>query len=335
MSRPFLTVLTRPIKSDAARLYAGLRRAARAVVKPNVPLPPASPYPGHRGLVRSVVEGLRHINADFNFNPASFSELADVVYAPANEALLQAADLKRQDTIKTLIAGPTNALLPHEWNGILLTPEVDALIVASEWVRDLTVSVAPSVAHKLRVCQSGVDPEFWKPRLREGYGGQAPPRSRRVVVYWKDGPEELGTEVERVVSAARFEPVRVRYGAYDAATFKAALAEAPMAVFLSTFETQGLALAEAWAMDVPTLVWDPQAMTQWDGVSFKAASSAPFLTPSTGVTWKTLEELEARIRDVTGAAGAFAPRAWVLAHMTDAICAAALYDIIRRVATDR
>ena len=327
MSRPFLSVLTQPIQSDGARVYAGLRRVARSVVKPQVPLPPSSPYPGHHGLVRSVVEGLHQINADFNFNPETFSELADVVYAPANEALQQAAERKRHGTIKTLVAGPTNALLPHENGGILLTPEIDVLIVASAWVRELIAALAPAVAHKLRVCQAGIDPTFWT--------RAAATRLPRAVVYWKDSPESLCVDVERVVTDAGLTPVRIRYGEYDADLFKRALDGAPFAVFLSTFETQGLALAEAWAMDVPTLVWDPQAETRWAGATFRAASSAPFLTETTGLAWKTLEQLEERVRDVLNAPEQFASRAWVCAHMTDELCARELYDLIRRAADDR
>ena len=55
-------------------------------------------------------------------------------------------------------------------------------------------------------------------------------------------------------------------------------------VFLSTFETQGIALAEAWSMDVPAIVWDPQGQAEWRGRTFTSRSSAPFLTPATGVT---------------------------------------------------
>ena len=100
-------------------------------------------------------------------------------------------------------------------------------------------------------------------------------------------------------------------------------------MFLSTFETQGLALAEAWSMDVPTVVWDPRGTAEWRGRSFQSGSSAPYLTPATGRLWRTLNELEPVLRGVLAEPSAFQPREWVLAHMTDAICSAALYDIIR------
>jgi hypothetical protein len=324
VSRPFLTVLSTPMSTDAARLYAGVRRALRVVVKPRAPLPASTPYPGHYAVVRSVVEGLRAVGADFNFNPASVAESGRVIYAPANEALRQAADLKRRGAIAALIAGPTNAFLPHECDNILLTPEIDVLIVASEWVRELYALIAPAISHKVRVCQAGVDTDYWKPDERT--------RSRRAVVYWKDGPDTLSEEAERVLKATGLATVRVQYGAYDVSTYKELLSDAPLAVFLSTFETQGLALAEAWAMDVPTLVWNPQAPTEWRGQAFVAGSSCPLLTPMTGRTWKMLGELETAARDVLANPTQFDPRAWVLANMTDAICASALYRIVEETA---
>ena len=46
--------------------------------------------------------------------------------------------------------------------------------------------------------------------------------------------------------------------------------------------------------------------------------------------WRTIDELEPVLRGVLGRPRRRShPRAWVLANMTDAICAAALLDIIR------
>jgi len=95
-------------------------------------LPAVSRYPGHYAVVRSVVQGLEAIGADFNHDPGTLNRVARVVYAPANEALRQAAQLKRERRIDFLVAGPSNALLPDEADGVLKLPEIDLLIVASE-----------------------------------------------------------------------------------------------------------------------------------------------------------------------------------------------------------
>ena len=331
MPPPFLTVLTAPIPTTRRRIYQGVRRRIRPFVKPGAPLPKMSPYPGHYAVVRSVVEGLRAIGADFNFNPRRTADLARVVYAPENAALRQAAELKRRGRIDYLVAGPVNALFPDESDGVLRLREIDRLIIASEWARDLYRS-APELVDKFVACPCGVDPRFWQP------SGQ--PRRNVALLYWKSGDEAFCREVEAIAAACGLEVARLRsahgeHALFDAGRFRQLLDEAAIGIFLSTFETQGLALAEAWSMDVPTAVWDPQSTAEWRGRQFEAGSSAPYLTPMTGRRWRTLEELEPTLRAMLAERAAFQPRAWVLANMTDEICAKHLFDVIQAGAARR
>ena len=166
----------------------------RPLVKPGVPLPKMSPYPGHYAVVRSVVEGLRAIDADFNFNPRRIADLARVVYAPENASLRQAAALKRRGRIDYLVAGPVNALFPDEADGVLQLPEIDRLIVASEWVHGL-YGETPKLLEKSVACPCGIDARYWHP------SGQ--PRMKTALVYWKSGDEAFCEQVERIVRAVR------------------------------------------------------------------------------------------------------------------------------------
>ena len=326
MTRPALTVLTTPIDSTARRLYKEVRGVGRRLLKPGTPPLTGSPYPGHYAVVRSVVEGLRAIDADFNFNPPSLPELARIVYAPANEALLQAAGLRRQGRIDFLVAGPVNALLPDQEDGILHLPEIDRLVVPSEWSINLYKD-APDLTPKLIVCPCGVDAEIWKPA-----GAQ---KERSAVVYWKSGDETFRDEVEAIVRRCGLEPLVVasRHGdhaMFTPETLRQMFDRSVLAVFLSTFETQGIALAEAWSMNVPTIVWDPQGDAEWRGRHFKSESSAPYLTVATGMAARDTSALEPAIRQALASLGGFRPREWVLANMTDAICSKKLYELIRR-----
>jgi hypothetical protein len=323
MKVPFLTVMTTPVVPGNRRMYQRVRSALRPLLKPGTPLPATSPYPGHYAVTRSVVEGLRRVGADFNFNPRALGEVARVVYAPANEALRQAAEWKRAGTIDCLVAGPVNALSPSEEGGVLMLPEIDCLMVASDWVRELYRDAAPSLVAKCRTCPSGVDPTAWMP--------SAAPQRRRGIVFWKSGSEAQCVAVEQAVERHGWDPLRIRYGSYDATTYRQALDGAAVAVFLSAFETQGLALAESWAMNVPTMVWNPKAPTEWRGWSFTAGSSAPYLSESTGAFWQSLQELDRALARVRAGDHRFHPRDWVLAHMTDAVCARRLFATIEEV----
>jgi hypothetical protein len=325
VSRPFLTVLTSPIHSTPVRAYRGVRRLVRNVVKPGVPLPESSPYPGHFALVRSVVEGLRAIDADFNFNPASFGELARVVYAPANEALRQAAGLKRSGAIDYLVAGPVNALFADECDSILQLPEIDLVIIPSEWTRSFFHG-APLLAAKSRVCTCGVDADYWRPAGRR--------KERAVTVYWKSGDEGFCAAVEAVIRQCGLEPLRIRsrhgeHRIFAPADYRDALDRSVAAVYLSSFETQGIALAEAWSMNVPSVVWDPQGEAEWRGRTFRSESSAPYLTPATGMAFRGIDELKPALERTLASLASFQPREWVLANMTDAVCSRKLYELIR------
>jgi hypothetical protein len=328
VSRPYLTVLTTPIHSTPRRLYRGARGLARRVVKPAVPLPETSPYPGHYALVRSVVEGLRASRADFNFNPAGFGTLARVVYAPANEALRQAADLKRRGAVDFLIAGPVNALFADECDSVLQTPEIDLAIVASEWVRSFYRGV-PALLAKSRVCPAGVDGRFWQPTGRQ--------RERTAVVYWKGGDARLCEAVEAALRQCGLEPTRIEARAgehriYEPADYRDRLDRAVLGVFLSAFETQGIALAEAWSMNVPTVVWDARGEAEWRGRRFVSGSSAPYLTAATGVAFREIGELKPALDRALQSLDSFQPRDWVLANMTDAVCSRKLYELIKEEA---
>jgi hypothetical protein len=323
-------VLTLPILPAPRRVYQSLRGAVRSVVKPGVPVPGPSRYPGHYALVRSVVEGLRSIGADFTFNPRTFGDLARVVYAPANEALRQAIELKRRGFVDYVVAGPVNALFADESGSILLTPEIDLVIVPSEWTVDFYKGF-PELVAKSRVCPCGVDAEAWKP------AGVA--KERSAVVYWKSGDERFCEAVEAIVRRCGLEPLRIRsrhgeHGIFKPSDYREALDRSVAGVFLSTFETQGIALAEAWSMDVPTVVWDPRGDAEWRGRTFKSKSSAPFLTPATGVTFRTIDDLEEALRGTLTSLTTFLPRDWVLQHMTDAVCADVLYRLIRAEAAN-
>jgi hypothetical protein len=320
MSAPFLTVLTTPIVPAPRRAYQRIRSALRPIVKPGVPLPPVTPFPGHYAVTRSVVEGLQTIGADFNYNPRSFDQLARVVYAPAHEALCQAIALTRERRIDYVIAGPVNGLFPSDCDGVLQSPEIDRLIVPSEWVLGFYRDEAPQLIPKTRVCPAGVDAAFWAPSA---------PTANRVVIYWKSGDQGFCDEVERRAARLGCETTRIRYGAYDRDRFKHALDGAVGAVFLSDFETQGLALAEAWSMDVPTAAWDPQGRAEWRGRAFVSGSSCPYLTRATGTAWRGIDDLDSALGTILRERATFHPRQWVLDHMTDAVCARILYDVIR------
>ena len=103
------------------------------------------------------------------------------------------------------------------------------------------------------------------------------------------------------------------------------------AVVIDRVESQGLFLAEAWAMNVPTLCFDPHCY-RWicpnETYDYFHTSSAPYLSEATGAEWFELSELELLLDNIEQLKKKSYPRKWVEEHMTDEVCAERFLEII-------
>jgi hypothetical protein len=314
-----ISVLTRPVPRGprrpdiiARRLVADWRRKTAGQTHSPVK------YGGHVAVTRSLVEGLNRLQLPASYNPATLREVAPtVVVLSGIDALEQAIAWRRKRWIDCLMAGPNLVVLPHEANGILKSPEIDYRIVPSEWVGAAYEQDAPILNGSIRVWPAGVDENYWAP-LGQGDGS-------RALIYWKTEPQEFFDAVVNVAERAGFTVDTVRYGAYVREEYKEKLSRAGIAIFISRSESQGIALAEAWAMNVPTLAWDPGELT-YEGRRYDPVSSCPTLTEKTGQRWKDFGDLERALANLDWAATT-APRDWVLNNMTDERCALRLLEI--------
>lgn len=272
---------------------------------------------GPSAVLRSLRAGLTQLGIRFNENPRP-EESARIVYVPGGpDSLGRAIRWRREGLVDRILAGPNIIDDPHRADRILQASEVDVAIVASDWVRQFFAAVAPRLAPKLRVCPAGVDIDAWRPS-----GG----RRRVGLVYLKNSDTHDPSAIMDTLAEVGLAPAMVRYGRYSADEYRAVLDQARLAVFLSASETQGIALAEAWAMDVPTLVWNPRRPVPDWAVTVQR-SSCPLLTPATGAEWVTLDELRALLARHDHASETFGPRQWTVENLSDVVCARRLLSI--------
>jgi hypothetical protein len=82
------------------------------------------------------------------------------------------------------------------------------------------------------------------------------------------------------------------YGSFSKKEYAQALRKTKAMIYLQTVESQGLALQEAWAHDVPTLVWNAGSFTYpRTSVTAIGPISAPYLTEQAGIFFGTAKEL--------------------------------------------
>jgi hypothetical protein len=269
---------------------------------------------GHYGVTRSLISGLRAIGANFCYEPnldRTFARAAIVLGPP--ESLPAAIDWKRRGGVELLLAGPNVVDDPRNAGGVLLTPEIDRAVVASDKMRVLFESLAPSLSGRMRVWPAGVDEQYWQPSSRNRRDG--------ILIYDKRMPR-LAAELRCALSARGHRCETIRYGEkrwekYPQRQFRAALDRSRICVFLSYDEPQGLAAAEAWSMDVPTFAYRAEKV--------RDVATVPYLTAATGCYWSSVDEVLALVEARTAAE--FDPRGWVLKNMTDAICAEQLISL--------
>ncbi len=295
---PEITVLTHPVGGGSQSLYDG-----------------------HHGVTRSLVEGLSKIGADFNYNHRKQKDVGAVVVVLSGiDALQQAIGFKQTGKIQKLLAGPNLMVRAMEYNNILSSPEIDICIVPSDWVRIAYEADAPDLAGRIRCWYAGIDERFWRPdSSRE--------KDRQVLIYWKTETKDFYKGVKKLLKGYGWLPVKLEYGRHSRDEFRETLSGSVFAVFISRSESQGIALAEAWAMDVPTLVWNPKELAA-HGRVYSTVSACPYLTDLTGLDWVSLEEFDKVLGEIEIKLNAFKPREWVLANMTDEVSSQLLLRVI-------
>jgi hypothetical protein len=264
------------------------------------------------------VEGLVKIGVPAAYNPSTITDLGRVVGVLSSaRALRQAIEWKRAGRIDRLLAGPNLVNFPSDEKGLVASPEVDLCVTPSPLVRAMYEEDCPALTGRCVTWPAGVDAEYWRP------GG---PDRRGVLIYEK--PTRWSLESSRAYAAVLrkrgFEVTTIRYGRYMPDDYRRLLQQSVLMVGFASTESQGLAWAEAWAADVPTLLWRQDTVTfthPRHGVRLYPTSTAPYLTSHTGAFFSGLPSFEEAVDAWAVGTSDYAPRAWVLANMSDEACA--------------
>lgn len=321
MSPIHLTVLTEPLPVPPSGIIPRIKRMVRPLksIFKGQPIPRKRLYGGHYAVTRSLVEGLRKIGANFNYNPQENNIAENVIVLSGPAVLRNAIRRKNKGEIRFLLAGPNIADSVLDEDGIVGDPAIDYFVVPSAWIENNVVGELPTLKGRVLCWYVGVDVDYWRPR--------GPKQKGKVLVYWKTEKEEFCSAVERMLIEKGYAPARITYGKYTSQEYKHTLDKCEFAVFLSRSESQGVALAESWSMDVPTLVWDPGELF-YRGKAFEQVSACPYLSSETGKRWKDLPELEKLLADYDSYKDQFNPRIHTVKNFSDEVCAQSLLHFI-------
>lgn len=191
-------------------------------------------------------------------------------------------------------------------------PEIASLkekyiLVPAPWVAPVLQSRLNVPLEQIRIWASGVDTDFWK-------GVKS--KRQNVLIYRKnDHSDDLNTAIKFLKRENI--PFKVfEYGRYRQKAFRKYLNNSIAAIWLAGTESQGMALLQAWSMDVPTLV--RRKDTYFDEISsvLFPASAAPYLTPETGSFSETESLKVIDLEKFFSSISMFQPREYVIQKFT-------------------
>jgi hypothetical protein len=165
--------------------------------------------------------------------------------------------------------------------------------------------------------------------------------SHNVMVYWKRRDPVLLDQVLQELKRMGFLPKIIKCGEYSEEQFKMVMSTSVFGVWLGTSESQGIALQEALASNLPLIVCDVQSLFEAYGKhdyafpkrlkNFKP-TSAPYFDERCGIIINDFSSLGKAIREISNNISYYKPREYVIENLSlekQANELLSLFDILR------
>ncbi|TAN34178.1 glycosyltransferase family 1 protein [Patescibacteria group bacterium] len=297
---------------------------------------------GPDAVMDSLLRGLDELKRPYLLNVKSTEiKPEDTVFVNGSLETLQWA-IKERKKFKKLVAGPNLVVTPNDGGGIINAPEIDLILQPSDWVRDFYLSISPRLSEKIKVWPAGVRvPEITNNRREKILvfvknslsGGELQALknalaalSYKFIIKRSERSESEAFTSER--AQIKYPVGFIFYDDYKQADYFRELNQAKAMLYFSLSESQGLALQEAWARNVPTLVWD-RGRYEYNNYFWCAKNiSCPYLNERCGMTFADFAELPAILEEFLRVLKRFDPRAYVEEQLSDLRSAEKLLAIV-------
>jgi hypothetical protein len=263
---------------------------------------------GPQGVVRSLVAGLQADQIPFTINQSPGT--GDVLGVLNGVRTLQRIiGLKKTKFPQAqILAGPNIVILPQDEGGLLCDPAIDTVVVPSQWVADMYAAHSPALAPKIVIWAAGV---ILKPL-------SVVKKIHSVLLYNKMGEGEVYTMAREMLEQLGIDFIEINYGGVSQAEYFNLLDTSKVLVHLSHSESQGLAMFEAWARNVPVFAYEPGVLVQ-QSKEVQGKIGAPYMTDEVGRVFNDAATFEAGLHDLLP--GHLYPRQYIEQNFSDQIAA--------------
>ncbi len=245
---------------------------------------------GPDAVCQSLQRGLSQLGVKYKLNP-SMREISnnDTVGVLSDvNALKFAIELKGRGKIRNIVAGPNLVLTPLDHNRILMDENIDVVLVPSQWTKDFYSSFDPVFAKKIKIWFAGIEiPE-----------NSSDKKTRECLVYKKDISDGLYRQIINFLQANKIDFEVIKYGRYQRRDYLRKLDEFKYMIYLQESESQGIAMMEAWAHNVPTMAYNCEEIYH-KGIKqkFFGRVCAPYLSKETGVLFDSFVDFQKKFQE--------------------------------------
>ena len=269
-----------------------------------------------QGLIAFL--GYLQENIEYKFGSVADISTADIIYSPSQP--LNSLHYPN----KQFIFGPHFSVFPDD-KLQFLNAKNSIYIQPSEWVVQLWENKGATIPIKC----------FPFPVNTDKFQPISPPEKRtNIFIYYKRrNPQELNQlkvflQMQHITNYRVFDYTQ-HYNENDYLHY---LQTCQYGIILDAHESQGFAIEEAMACDVPLLVWNAQTMNQEHGSHYESipCTSIPYWAPTCGEVFHNLAELpltfqtfQAKLQEKQ-----YKPRDYILATLSTEKCAERFMEII-------
>lgn len=186
---------------------------------------------------------------------------------------------------------------------------------------------------KMYVWPVGIDTEIFCPENHLNTRSE-------VLVYIKKRSKEDAKKVTNFLESNHISYRSIEYGAYRESDFLEALSRTRYVIWIGCPETQGIALEEVLACNIPVLVWDVKRLWDWfpsskrdeeaftlEESQFTPVTSAEYFDDRCGMKVSSSEEVERAIGFMERNLSQFSPREYILENLSLAWQARAFLEL--------
>jgi len=266
---------------------------------------------GPRKVVENLIKGLDEIGYPYTIN-AQLDACARVWIHDDIDALREVVKLHNV----AAVVGPNLYITPGQIPEDLDLSKI-LYIHPSPWVMDMWKENGFNRA-PLAAWPTGIDTSVFS---------QSTQNKTSVLVYFKERyPEELA-HVEKLLITKNINYTILHYGNYTEDTYQKLLATSRYIIWIGRQESQGIALEEALATNVPVLVWDVPRLGHWQSTpasmavfseqenNFIGATSAHYFDTRCGIITKEKDTLSGDIDHFEKNWETFTPRQYILEEL--------------------